>query len=470
MNKSRDLARLPAVQKVVELMAQSSPSIKTEILTEIIRSEIKSLREALRTGEYSKFSKESLTEIVIQKTAAKVAALTGGCFRKVINATGIVLHTGLGRAPYGKEMTAAIGGLLSGYVNLEFDLGSGERGERLDLVDEQLRLLTGAESSAIVNNNAAAVLLALNSLADGKEVIVSRGELIEIGGSFRLPDVMQKSGAKMVEVGTTNHTHLSDYKKAHTRRTAAILLAHSSNYRIEGFTTKPEASEIISWAHSKHLPVIYDLGSGALFPMESAGLPFEPVVSEVVRQGFDVVTFSGDKLLGGPQAGLIVGRKKYIEILRRDPLMRALRCDKTVFALLSYTLSRYLVDQPLTAIETYNLLTADPVLLKHRANAIIEALDPKIVKTLNLTARESLIEAGSGSMPTAQIPSAALVAIPQNISETHLARLFRSYNPPIIGYCKNGEFWLDLKAVESHELPIIQTAIRDIGLSLLSKS
>jgi len=469
MNKASVLANLPAVQKVIDLVKPNFPLLKPEILTTLVRSEIKILREAVQAGTVSYSNAQELTEILSQKVISKITDLTKGYLKKVINATGIVLHTGLGRAPFGTEITAILSDLLSGYVNLEFDLDSGERGERLNLIDEYLHLLTEAESSAVVNNNAAAVLLTLNSLANGREVIISRGELIEIGGSFRLPDVMQKSGVKMVEVGTTNRTHLADYQKARNRRTGAILLAHSSNYRIEGFTARPEAKEVIAWAHTQRLPVIIDLGSGALFRLENAGLPFEPVVKEMIKLGFDIVTFSGDKLLGGPQAGIIVGREKYVECIRQNPLMRALRCDKITYVLLTDTLRRYLIDRPRPDIETYNLLTAEPKLLKRNADAMIKNLDPEVVKILNLTVRESQTEAGSGSMPTARIPSTALVAVPRNISEAHLARLFRMYATPIIGYRKNGEFWLDLKAIAPGDLPILQTAIQDIGRSLLSK-
>lgn len=229
--------------------------------------------------------------------------------KKVINATGIVLHTGLGRAPYGTEVMNYLTNTLSGYINLEIDLESGERGERQELTDFLLKTITGAEASVIVNNNAAAVLLSLNTLADGKEVIVSRGELIEIGGSFRLPEVMAKSGVKMIEVGTTNRTYLGDYQKAKTSETAVILLAHTSNYRIEGFTARPAPEDVVIWAHANGLPLIMDLGSGALFHTTEAGLPDEPIVSDFIRKGFDLITFSGDKLLGGPQSGIIVGKK-----------------------------------------------------------------------------------------------------------------------------------------------------------------
>ena len=467
-NYPNDLMRLPSVQKVLDRLAQSASPIKPAILTTLVRQELNELRAAIHTGNFISSKSDDLIEVVAEKVAGRINALTNCCLKKVINATGIVLHTGLGRAPFGTEILLKMAELLSGYVNLEFDLDSGERGERLNLTNEKICLLTGAESSAVVNNNAAAVWLALNSLADSREVIVSRGELIEIGGSFRLPDIMAKSGARLVEVGTTNRTYLQDYQKARTRKTGAILRAHSSNYRIEGFTTKPTASEIITWAHSQNLPVIFDLGSGALFPMENVELPYEPVVAEVVKQGFDLITFSGDKLLGGPQAGIIVGREKYIRCLRKNPLMRILRCDKTTFFLLDYTLSQYLLDKPFPEIETYRLLTTKPAQLKAQAIQILNAIEPEIIKTLNLTVREVPTEAGSGAMPTVQIPSVAIVAIPRYISETQLAQKFRSYSPPIVGYCRNGEFRLDLKAVQPNDLPLIQSALQAIGRSLIN--
>lgn len=390
--------------------------------------------------------------------------------KKVINATGIVLHTGLGRAPYGTEVMNYLTNTLSGYRNLEIDLELGERGERQELTDFLLKTITGAEASVVVNNNAAAVLLSLNTLADGKEVIVSRGELIEIGGSFRLPEVMAKSGAKMIEVGTTNRTYLGDYQKARTSETAVILLAHTSNYRIEGFTARPAPEDVVIWAHANRLPLIMDLGSGALFHATEAGLPDEPVVSDFIRKGFDLITFSGDKLLGGPQSGIIVGKKNWINLLRKNPLMRALRCDKTTFAILSWTLRNYLYKDTIPELETYSLLTCSSEELKKIAENVVLKVPKSLQQKLGIEIRETVVEAGSGSMPTETIPSIAIVISPKKISEAKIAKLFRMNNPPIIGYCKSGEFYLDLKAVNEAEITEIIDAIVNISRTFKGKS
>ncbi|MBL7135017.1 MAG: L-seryl-tRNA(Sec) selenium transferase [Candidatus Marinimicrobia bacterium] len=465
-----ELPKLPSVQKVLDTLTDDKFSLKHEIIVSIIRKELESIRLDINKRAVSFKSKEDALSLIQRKVVNKMQQLTSLPMKKVINATGVVLHTGLGRAPYGKEMMNYISELLISYVNLEFDLESGERGERLNLTDFLLTTITGAESSVVVNNNAAAVLLSLNSIADGKEVIVSRGELIEIGGSFRLPDVMAKSGARMVDVGTTNRTYLKDYQEALTSETAAILIAHTSNYRIEGFTTSPEPTEIVKWALENDLPVIMDLGSGALFTTTKAGLPYEPEVSDFILKDFDLVTFSGDKLLGGPQSGIIVGKKKWINLLRKNPLMRAVRCDKTTFAILTWILQHYISKEQVPDIETYSLFTSSVKESRNRAKKIVSGVPQDICDFLDISIRDSKTEAGSGSMPTETIPSIAIVMSPKQISEATLAKLFRLNNPPIIGYCKNGEFYLDLRAICSSDLDIIREAIIHIDTKLKNET
>ncbi len=464
--KSSEMAKLPSVQKILENLGDPTQIPKHEILTVLARQSLENMRRWITAGELNfKDQSEALT-YTLEDIDRQVDRLSRLPLKKVINATGVVLHTGLGRAPYGRPILQELIQLLDGYVALEFDLNSGERGERLDLTDEMLRLITGAESSAVVNNNAAAVLIALNSLAEGREVIVSRGELIEIGGSFRLPDVMGKSGARMVEIGTTNRTHLRDYQNAISAETGAILLAHTSNYRIEGFTASPDKQAIIELAHKHGIPVIMDLGSGALFPTTEAGLPQETVVSEVVGMGFDVLTFSGDKLLGGPQAGIIVGKENRIAKIRRNPLMRVVRCDKTIFALLALTLRRYLFNDNIHELETYRLLLSPTEQLRLRADWIVAQMPEEARQKLAVRIEKSLTEAGSGSMPAETIESVALVMNPGIISESRLAELFRQSDPPVIGYRRNGEFYLDLKAICPEEDDILVQAIIKISEKL----
>jgi L-seryl-tRNA(Ser) seleniumtransferase len=324
------------------------------------------------------------------------------------------------------------------------------------------------ESSAIVNNNAAAVMISLNSFANRKEVIVSRGELIEIGGSFRLPDVMKKSGAKMVEVGTTNRTHLGDYENAINPKTGAILIAHTSNYRVEGFTTKPPEPDIVELAHKHNIPVIMDLGSGALIPTGEMGLPEEPPISAAVDTDFDVITFSGDKLLGGPQAGLIVGKSSYIKKIRKNPLMRVMRCDKTILSLLTYTLSKYVLNQKIPEVTSYSFLTRSRDQLRSMAQQVVQKIQNQVNDCLTIEICDTSTEAGSGSMPTELIPSVAIRIGTNRISEEKLSRLFRQQDPPVVGYLKDRQFYLDLMAVAEKELIFIQNAIVRVAAEIKS--
>ena len=458
---SNQFQYLPSVQQIIETL--SDHPVKPAVMTEIVRQELEILRREIADGKQSVASKDDALALIRPRLNSRIRMLLETPLKRVVNATGIVLHTGLGRAPLGEHALQYLLNMTSGYLNLEFDLNSGKRGERLDLTDEYLCLLTGSESSAVVNNNAAAVMLVLNSLANRKEVIVSRGELIEIGGSFRLPDVMKKSGAKMVEVGTTNRTHLKDYENAMTSRTGAVLIAHTSNYRVMGFTQKPAETDIIDLAHSRGIPVIMDLGSGALLSPESLGLPREPVVSEAVSRGFDVVTFSGDKLPGAGQAGLIVGRKEFIRKIRKNPLMRVLRCDKITLSLLAFTLSKYITNSEMPDLSTFHFLTADRKQLRSKAGEIIDKLEQKTGKSLNVEIRDTETEAGSGSMPTERIPSVALRVSAAGVSEERLARLFRQQDPPVIGYLKDRQFYLDLKAVSDKEIPFVVNALNRVA-------
>lgn len=455
---------LPSVQQLIDALA--STSLKPDIRAEIIRQELEKLRQTISQTNLRLKSKEQAIGIILPAVKNRIQQLLETPLKRVVNASGVVLHTGLGRAPLGERVFQYLMNIASGYVNLEFNIESGKRGERLNLTDDYLCLLTGAESSAVVNNNAAAVLLALNSLANRKEVLVSRGELIEIGGSFRLPDVMQKSGAKMVELGTTNRTHLRDYDNAIGAKTAAILIAHTSNYRVQGFTAKPAETDIVELAHHHGIPVILDLGSGALIATDRLGLPSEPVVANAICQGFDVVTFSGDKLLGGSQAGLIVGKSEFIQKIRKNALMRVLRCDKLTLSLLAFTLSRYILNEERPDLPTVTLLTRDREKLQSMAKEIIDALDKKSTCNLTIDICETMTEAGSGSMPTEMIPSVALRLSVSGISEQHLARIFREQDPPVIGYLKDRQFFLDLKAVAEKELPFVISALKNAAKSI----
>ena len=458
---------LPSVNEMLDKI--EGGNIKTTIRAEIIRRELERLRRQITTGGIPLTSRSEAVKRVKANVQAQIRVLLETPLQRVVNATGVVLHTGLGRAPLGEHALQYLQNIACGYVNLEIDLERGRRGERLDLVNDYLTLLSGAQQSAVVNNNAAAVLLMLNSVANRREVIVSRGELIEIGGSFRLPDVMKKSGAKMVEIGTTNRTHLADYENAITSRTAAILLAHTSNYRIQGFTTKPAESDIIELAHHHNLPVLLDLGSGALINMESLGLPHETVVADAVARGFDLVSFSGDKLLGGVQAGIVVGKREYVNKLRKNPLMRVVRCDKLILSMLAFILSRYMVESGPPDIQTYRFLTRSRESLRKMANTVLTGLDDVAKRFFRVEILDSVAEAGSGSLPTETIPSVVLRIQCDKISEVKLAALFRQQDPPVVGYIRAGQFFLDLKAVADKELPFIVNALNRVAEAVASK-
>jgi L-seryl-tRNA(Ser) seleniumtransferase len=401
-------------------------------------------------------TREALVEEIV-RIARAAAAADGPSLRAVINATGVVLHTNLGRALLAEPAIEAIVNAARSPVNLEYDLASGGRGDRDSIVEEELCALTGAEAATVVNNNAAAVLLALNSIADGREVIVSRGELIEIGGSFRIPDVMGRSGARLREVGTTNRTHPGDYAAAIGPDTAMLLKVHPSNYRIVGFTAEVTLAEMVQIGNAHNLPVMEDLGSGALIDMALYGLPREPMVAERVAAGAGLVTFSGDKLLGGPQAGLIVGRRDLIERLKANPLRRALRCDKLTLAAIAATLRLYQRSPDLGAVlPTLRMMRRTPAELESVAirarEILLEILGKyqadRIAGDFTIEVVVSASEIGSGALPTEEIESRALRITHREHSPDTIAALFRHARPPVIGRITDGAFHLDLRTVE----------------------
>ncbi len=368
--------------------------------------------------------------------------------RSVVNATGVVLHTNLGRALLPEEALEAIRESSSRPIALELDLGSGKRGDRDALVEDDLVALTGAEAATVVNNNAAAVLLALNTLAEGREVVVSRGELIEIGGSFRIPEVMAKSGARLREVGTTNRTHLDDYGRAIGPDTGALLKVHTSNYRVVGFTAEVSLEELVALGRERHLPVIEDLGSGALVDLSAMGLPKEPVVAERIERGADVVTFSGDKLLGGPQAGLLVGRRDAIARIKANPLRRALRPGKLTLAALSAVLRLYRQAPDLPrALPTLRWLTRPLEDMEAVGRRAIPLLREALGDAYRVTLEDSTAEIGSGSLPTAELPSKVIAVANAEEPAERIAERFREASTPILGRIQKDRFLLDLRGI-----------------------
>lgn len=379
--------------------------------------------------------------------------------RHVVNGSGVVLHTGLGRAATSASSLEALNLIADRYVNLELDLASGQRGNRHDHLRPWLRALTSAEDALLVNNNAAAVLLALNTFADKKEVISSRGQQVEIGGSFRMPVIIRKAGAKLVEVGTTNRTHAKDYQEAISNRTKLLLWVHTSNYRVEGFTKEVGLKEMVDIAHDQGLLVMADLGSGALVDIEPMGLKREPLVSEIIESGVDLVTFSVDKLLGGPQGGIICGRKELIRKIEKNNLLRALRPDKIQILLTLQTLAAYSSEKSHENLPSYRDFMRDVSALRKRAEDII-----KKVKAKGITAsiEESGSQIGSGAAPTEKIQSVSVVLQHASISTTSLAKRLRQAEPPILGRVKDDKIFLDLRTVREDEDALIIAALNKL--------
>jgi L-seryl-tRNA(Ser) seleniumtransferase len=383
---------------------------------------------------------------LVERVESELAAARGARLRRAINATGVIIHTNLGRAPLAREALERVSAVAGGYSNLEYDLGEGGRGSRQDHAAPILRRLTGAEAALVVNNNAAAVLLALAALAEGREVLVSRGELIEIGDGFRIPDVLARSAARLREVGTTNRTRAGDYDRAIGPETALLLRVHQSNFRVVGFTEQPRLADLVRVARAHSLPLVDDLGSGALFVSSSLVLGDEPTARESLEAGADLVCFSGDKLLGGPQAGIIVGRAELVEQLRRHPLQRALRADKLTLAALEATLALYL-DPELAAREVPVLrMLAEPLdTVRARAQRLASLVGGDVEPTVG--------RVGGGALPLTELPSFACAV------EEELAPRLRNTDPPVIGLVRDGRFLLDCRTIADDEVDEVANAV-----------
>ncbi|MEE9615254.1 MAG: L-seryl-tRNA(Sec) selenium transferase [Thermodesulfobacteriota bacterium] len=448
--KKELLRGLPSVDEVLrgEGMKDALKRHSLSLITAGVRAVLDGVRAEIISGRRSEFSPEE----VLPATAEWIEAALKPSVVRVINASGTVLHTNLGRAVLGPEAVRALELAATGTVDLEFDVATGKRGHRDNHVEGVLSALTSAGAASVVNNNAAAVLLVLNTLAEGREVIISRGELVEIGGSFRLPEIIEKSGCRLKEVGTTNRTHPLDYASAITEDTALILKAHTSNYEVVGFTSEVGLAELVEIGRERNIPVVEDLGSGSLVDLSVFGIKKEPIVSESVAAGADVVTFSGDKLLGGPQAGLIVGRKTFVERINKNPLKRALRPDKLTLAALDATLRLYLEPEKLSeTLPTLRFLSRPLEEIEAVAKKAKRLLQEKLGEgyTVELADGESVV--GSGSLPGHSLPTKVLVVTRSTMKPEEIFKKFLSNDPPILGRVSKERFLLDMRTIERAE-------------------
>jgi L-seryl-tRNA(Ser) seleniumtransferase len=465
MDTGRLLKRIPKVDDIL-----AHPSIRAlmettprALLLESTRAVLDEIRVGLRREQPEPEAPPSL-ESIVERVGARVTRETAWGLRRVVNATGVVIHTNLGRAPLAPEAVARMVEVSRGYSTLEYDLESGGRGSRHQHLSPLLCRLTGAESALVVNNNAAAVLLALNTLAMGREVIVSRGELVEIGGSFRIPDVMTRSGAILREVGTTNRTHPKDYLEAVGPATSLLLKVHTSNYRVVGFTSDVPLAALVGLGAQCRIPVMEDLGSGCLLDLSASGLPLDPPVRASIEAGADLVTFSGDKLLGGPQAGIIVGRRDLVSAIAANPLHRAVRIDKFTAAALEATLRLYLDEyHALRHVPVLAMIALDPETLRRRGRAFLRRVRPRLPEHLSARLVDSVSRAGGGSLPLQDLPSVAIAVASTLLGANDIEKRLRSAAVPVVGRIENDLFLLDLRTIATDELPLIADALA--GLS-----
>lgn len=432
-----------------------------DVVVDAIREEIEKVREEIKTNNDFDFINKKINNLVdnISKSVEKTYSYN---IRKVINGTGTILHTNLGRSIISKKHANYLSDIVTSYSNLEYNLEDGKRGERYSHFEKLICKITGAESAMAVNNNAAAVMLVLSSMAKEKEVIVSRGELVEVGGKFRIPDVMESSNAHLVEIGTTNKTHLEDYENAINENTGALLKVHTSNFKILGFTESVSIKEICDLGKEKNIPVIEDIGSGVLVDLSKYGLEYEPTVQDSIKAGVDIVSFSGDKLLGGPQAGIIVGKKKYIDKMKKNPLTRAFRIDKFTATILEMIFKEYLNEEDaIKNIPTLFLITRDLKEIEKNANALYEKLDIlKDVAIINI--EDTLSQIGGGSLPMERLNSKCVSITPKNISTASLEEKLRLNENPVVGRISDNKLIIDMRTILDDEIDILSKKLINI--------
>lgn len=463
MNKNMLYRSIPKVDVLLENsdIVTLIENHHRDVVVDVIREEIDKLRNFIKENDDVNLIEEKINNLIenIKISTEKVYSYN---IKKVINGTGTILHTNLGRAIISKKHADYLSEVVTSYSNLEYNLEEGKRGERYSHFEKLICKITGAEAAMAVNNNAAAVMLVLSSMAAEREVIVSRGELVEVGGKFRIPDVMKSSNAHLVEIGTTNKTHLEDYEDAISENTGAFLKVHTSNFKILGFTESVSIEELCKLGREKDIPVIEDIGSGVLIDLSKYGLEYEPTVQDSIKAGVDVVSFSGDKLLGGPQAGIIVGKKKYIDKMKKNPLTRAFRIDKFTATILEMIFHEYLNEEDaIKNIPVLSLITKDLKEIEKNANALFNKIE-KLKDVADINVEDTLSQIGGGSLPAERIKSKSVTIMPKNISTQSLEAKLRAGKNPVVGRISEEKLILDMRTVLEDEIDILAQKLIDI--------
>ena len=456
---------IPAVDRLMatDRLKEAGSRYPRSLVLNAVHAVLDELREAVQKGELSDPNVLAL-DAVAYAAVARLERMARPSLRPVINATGVIVHTNLGRSVLSERVLARFDAIGGGYSNLEYQLDVGRRGSRYTHVEGILKELTSAEAAMVVNNNAAAVLISLETLARGREAIVSRGQLVEIGGSFRIPDVMRKSGAVMKEVGTTNKTHLRDYEEAIGPETGLLLRVHRSNFQLVGFTEDVEAKQLVALGREHGLPVMEDLGSGCLVDFSRYGLAREPTVQEALASGVDILTFSGDKLLGGPQAGIILGRKDIVEAIRKNPLNRAMRIDKLTLVGLEETLRLYRDEESAVRdIPTLRMICRPYQDMRSRATGLRRRVGKIDTRNFTLAFVNGSSKTGGGALPLLELPTRLLALVPNRLSAHRIETWLRDYDPPIITRVENEQVLLDVRTVQDRELATVARAVQGLA-------
>jgi len=467
-DKGEMFRKIPSVDRLLSSpeLTKISSKYPRNLILRAITQVLEEVREDIQKNDVTKSLGELKIGQVSKKVVDRLQLLSRPSLKPVINATGVIVHTNLGRSIFADRVIKRFRPLSEGYSNLEYDLENGKRGSRYSHVEGILKEITSAEAAMVVNNNAAAVLISLDTLARGREVIVSRGQLVEIGGSFRVPDVMGKSGAKMVEVGTTNKTHIWDYEEKIGPDTALLLKVHQSNFQIVGFTEDVETSELMALGKKYGIPLMEDLGSGCLVDLSKYGLLKEPTVQEVLDNGVDLVTFSGDKLLGGPQAGIILGRKDLVEAVKKNQLSRALRIDKLTLLALEETLTLYRDERAaVNEIPTLEMICQSYDGLDKKAQKLTEMLAGSETENYTLVMIDGHSRIGGGALPLQELPTRLLCLTPKKMSAQEMEGWLRSYDPPIIVRIETDQVLLDMRTIQERELKTVAQALKKLAIA-----